>query len=56
MDLIENRSTRRPPLEDLRRTPLGSIDPKRAAQVARGEARDAQDHGRIDSALFGSNI
>ncbi|GAA2849621.1 hypothetical protein Acy02nite_00390 [Actinoplanes cyaneus] len=56
MDLIEDRSTRRPPLEDLRRTPLGSIDPRRAAEVARAETRDAHDHGRIDSALFGSNI
>lgn len=57
VDLIEDRNTtRRPPLEDLRRTPLGRIDRQRAAEVARGEARDGQDHGRIDSALFGSSI
>ncbi|BCY10099.1 FXSXX-COOH protein [Actinoplanes sp. L3-i22] len=47
---------RRPPLEDLRRTPLGSIDPLRAAWLSRDDEPDATDPGRIDSAQFGSAI
>ncbi|WIN01028.1 hypothetical protein ACTOB_005138 [Actinoplanes oblitus] len=56
MDLIEDRRRDLPPWEDLRRTPLGSIDPARAARVAEGERREEADHGRIDAALFGSSI
>jgi hypothetical protein len=45
-----------PPLADLRRTPLGSIDRRRAAEVAYSGARDEGDLGRIDAATFGSTI
>ncbi|WP_198171233.1 hypothetical protein [Actinoplanes awajinensis] len=44
------------PLEDLRRTPLGSIDPARAAQVALADAPRDADHGRTASSLFGSAL
>ncbi|GIF13872.1 hypothetical protein [Actinoplanes teichomyceticus] len=56
MDLIEDQRRDLAPLEDLRRTPLGGIDPRRAAEVARAQTRDEAERGRIDSALFGSAI
>ncbi|GAA2714254.1 hypothetical protein [Actinoplanes palleronii] len=56
MDLIEDMRQDAPPLEDLRRTPLGRIDPARAASVGGADTPDEADLGRIRSAPFGSAL